>query len=82
MGNTEKILERMRESPQNLRFTEVATVCDQYFEVRQKGTSHRVYKMPWEGDPRINLQKDKNGKAKAYQVKQAVKTIDLLLEEP
>ena len=26
--------------------------------------------MPWQGEPRINLQKGKGGKAKPYQVKQ------------
>jgi hypothetical protein len=31
--------------------------------------------MPWSGDPRINLQ-NKNGKAKPYQVKQAIAAID------
>ena len=28
------------------------------------------FKMPWQGEPRINLQKGKGGKAKPYQVKQ------------
>jgi hypothetical protein len=31
--------------------------------------------MPWAGDPRINLQ-NKHGKAKPYQVKQAIAAID------
>lgn len=33
-----------------------------------------MYKTPWQGDPRINIQDD-NGKAKAYQVKQVIKAI-------
>lgn len=53
-------------------------VCDHYFgEPRQKGTSHRIYKTPWRGDPRINIQNDK-GKAKAYQVKQVLLAIERL----
>ncbi|RLT38079.1 MAG: toxin HicA [Chloroflexi bacterium] len=55
-------------------------VCDFYFgEPRQMGSSHRVYKMPWQGDPRVNIQ-DQKGKAKPYQVKQVLKAIDRLEE--
>lgn len=34
-----------------------------------------VYRMPWPGGPRVNVQNDK-GKAKAYQVRQVIKAID------
>jgi hypothetical protein len=44
---------------------------------RQKKSSHCVYKTPWQGDPRINIQNDK-GKAKAYQVKQVLLIIEKL----
>ncbi|OYV17001.1 MAG: hypothetical protein CG439_1880, partial [Methylococcaceae bacterium NSP1-2] len=36
-----------------------------------------IFKMPWSGDPRINIQETK-GKAKAYQVKQVLLAIDKL----
>ena len=53
-------------------------VCELYFgEPRQSGASHRIYKMPWKGDPRGNIQNDK-GKAKAYQVKQVLAAIERL----
>jgi hypothetical protein len=39
--------------------------------------SHRVYKTPWIGDPRVNIQDDK-GMAKSYQVKQVLKAIEHL----
>jgi hypothetical protein len=53
-------------------------VCDHYFgKPRQKGTSHRVYRTPWPGDPRVNIQSDK-GMAKAYQVRQVIKAIEKL----
>ena len=49
-----------------------------YFgDPRQKGTSHRVYETPWQGDPRVNIQGAK-GKAKVYQVKQILKAIGRL----
>ena len=39
-----------------------------------------VYKTPWIGDPRVNIQNDK-GMAKAYQVKQVLKAIARLTNE-
>ena len=44
---------------------------------RQGGTSHTIFKTPWIGDPRINMQNDK-GKAKAYQVRQVLLAIQKL----
>jgi hypothetical protein len=38
--------------------------------------------MPWPGDPRINMQAGDGGKAKPYQVRQAVVAIDTLLAPP
>ncbi|MGY8714156.1 MAG: toxin HicA, partial [Verrucomicrobiia bacterium] len=43
------------------------------------GSSHRVYKTPWIGDPRVNIQNAK-GKAKVYQVKQVIRAIERLEE--
>ncbi|MEI8355961.1 MAG: toxin HicA, partial [Deltaproteobacteria bacterium] len=42
--------------------------------------SHRVYKTPWIGDPRVNIQNEK-GRAKRYQVKQVLKAIERLENE-
>ncbi len=71
MSKIDKILETMQQSPQNIRFDDLAKVCQLYFgEPRQNGTSHHVYKTPWIGNPRVNIQRGKDGKAKAYQVKQ------------
>lgn len=58
-----------------IHFGDLAKVCDHYFgQPRQRGSSHRVYKMPWPGDPRVNIQNAK-GKAKPYQVRQVLKAI-------
>jgi hypothetical protein len=65
----------MRQNPKGIRFADLCKVCDHYFgDSRQKGSSHRVYKTPWQGDPRVNIQNTK-GKAKAYQVKQVLNAI-------
>jgi hypothetical protein len=40
-------------------------------------SSHHIFKTPWKGDPRINIQKD--GKmAKPYQVKLVLKALEKL----
>ena len=79
MGSIPKILEMMRFAPQNVRYTELAKVCGSYFgKPRQQGTSHAVYKTPWQGDPRVNIQCGKDGKAKVYQVNQVLQAIERL----
>lgn len=78
MTKVEAILAKMRRNPKGIRFRDLCKVCDYYFgEARQSGSSHRIYKMPWQGDPRVNIQNNK-GKAKAYQVRQVIKAIERL----
>jgi hypothetical protein len=62
----------MRNSPASVGFADLVRVCAHHFGApRQNDGSHAVFKMPWAGDPRINLQNAK-GKGKPYQVKQAL----------
>ncbi|MDA3875428.1 MAG: toxin HicA [Kiritimatiellae bacterium] len=78
MSKIDQILEQMRQSPNGIRFADLCRVCDHFFgEARQRKSSHRVYKTPWQGDPRVNIQNAK-GKAKSYQVKQILKAIERL----
>lgn len=78
MPGIETLLKKMRNSPKGVRFADLAKVCDHYFgEPRQQGTSHRVYRMPWQGDPRVNIQND-HGQAKPYQVRQVLAAIEKL----
>lgn len=78
MAAVEKIIARMREEPQNIRFADLRKVCEAYFgPARQSGTSHLVFKTPWPGDPRVNIQ-NAGGHAKAYQVRQVLLAIDQL----
>ena len=75
------LVANMKRNPKGIRFQDLCKVCDHYFEeARQSGSSHRIYKTPWQGDPRVNIQNDK-GMAKAYQVKQVLKAIERLEEE-
>ena len=76
MENVDELILFLRQNPKNVRFSDLCKICDHYFgEPRQKKSSHRVYKTPWQGDPRVNIQNDK-GKAKAYQVKQVLLAIE------
>lgn len=76
MPSVEKIVKAMRAKPQSIAFNDLKSVCEHYFgEPRQSGSSHVVFKTPWPGDPRVNIQNDK-GKAKAYQVRQVLKAIE------
>ena len=78
MANIEDILAKMRANPKGIRFNDLCKVCDAFFgEPRQTGSSHRVYKTPWQGDPRVNIQNAK-GKAKPYQVRQVLTAIERL----
>ena len=78
MAGIEDILVRMTGNPSNVRFADLSKVCDHFFgKARHKDGSHHVYKTPWTGDPRINIQNHK-GKAKAYQVKQVLLALEKL----
>lgn len=78
MASIEKILQKMAEQPNGVRFDELQKVCEQFFGLaRQSGSSQAVFKLPWAGDPRVNIQNDK-GKAKAYQVRVVLAAIEKL----
>jgi hypothetical protein len=82
VAKVEKIIDGMRRSPQSVRFDDLVKVCADHFgEPRQDGTSHKVYKTPWQGDPRVNIQRGRDGNAKAYQVRQVLDAIARLEAE-
>lgn len=73
--DTVAILKTLRNNSKGVRFTELARICEHYFgPPRQRGTSHLVFRTPWPGDPRVNIQ-NARGKAKPYQVRQVIKAI-------
>ena len=77
-SDLEALIAEMRANPSDLRFSVACKVPDHCFGApRQKGGSHRIWRMPWPGDPRVNMQDD-HGKAKAYQVRQLLEAIDRL----
>ncbi|MGH7085698.1 MAG: hypothetical protein ACREFN_11985 [Acetobacteraceae bacterium] len=70
-----KLLARMRASPRAVRFAAALKVAEHYFGEPRIVGSHHVFRMPWPGDPRINLQNE-GGKAKPYQVRQLLAAIE------
>jgi len=78
MSGADKILEQMKREPADVRFGDLQKICEIYFgKALHHGGSHSIFKTPWQGDPRVNIQNDK-GKAKAYQVKQVLLAIERL----
>jgi hypothetical protein len=59
MAKEKDIITEMIRNPKGIRFADLCKVCEFYFgEPRQSSSSHRVYKTPWQGDPRVNIQND------------------------
>lgn len=54
----------------NVMFSRLINICVGVFGPFRVSGSHYIFKMPWPGDPRINLQRGQGGFAKPYQVKQ------------
>lgn len=78
MSGIEKILEQLKREPASVRFADLQKICEAYFgKPRHSGGSHMIFKTPWPGDPRVNIQNDK-GKAKIYQVRQVLLAIERL----
>ena len=81
MTTIKGIISQMEQNQNNVRFSVLCKVCDHYFgKARQTGSSHRIYKTPWQGDSRVNIQNSK-GKAKVYRVKQVLKAVERLEED-
>ena len=56
------------DNPKNVKFKDLLNLCRKHFGEPRITGSHHIFKMPWKGYPRINIQKE--GKmAKPYQVK-------------
>lgn len=78
MAKIDDLLAQMKQNPKDVRFADLRKVCEIFFgKPRKSDSSHRVYRTPWQGDPRINIQNNK-GQAKAYQVKQVLLALEKL----
>jgi len=72
--NIDKILEKAKDNPRNIRFTEMQKLIEAFgYRYRGGKGSHFVYKNAGVSEI-MNLQEDK-GMAKAYQVKDFLKIL-------
>jgi hypothetical protein len=67
-------------NPQNTRFNVLLGICKKEFGKPRISGSHHIFKTPWVGDPRLNLQRD-GAMAKPYQVKQVIAALERLERE-
>ncbi|HMS40901.1 MAG TPA: hypothetical protein PKE69_11790 [Pyrinomonadaceae bacterium] len=74
-----KAIEQLDEAKQ-VRFSQLLKICEQFFGNYRVSGSHHIFKTPWQGDPRINLQKGKDRNAKPYQVRQVLNALRKLKE--
>lgn len=70
-------IEKLESSRSSIRFSYLVRVCEQYFGKPRVNGSHHIFKTPWQGDPKINIQKAGN-KAKPYQVDQVIEALKRL----
>ncbi len=72
MGKWTKVYDSLCESAANVRFEDLCGLVEHLgFVAKSEATSHRVYRHPERPEiPLINLQRDRSGKAKPYQVRQ------------
>ena len=79
MSRSDKALARSKNSPQNVKWSDLETLCKRYFgkPIRTRG-SHVMFQLPWEDDPLLNIQ-PRGKEAKPEQVKQAIRAIERLL---
>ena len=68
------------EKEKHIRFSQLLKICEQFFGNYRVSGSHHIFKTPWQGDPRINLQKGKDKNAKPYQVHQVLGALRKLKE--
>ena len=76
MTKTDKKNQKIRKNPGNVKFQDfVSWLEDNGFSLDRVSGSHHIFVHPMI-ETLINAQKKKDGTAKTYQVKQAIKIID------
>ena len=76
MTKADKKNQKIRRNPKNIKFQDlISWLADNGFSLDRVSGSHHIFIHPVIETP-INIQKKKDGTAKTYQVKQAIKIID------
>lgn len=80
MPSVQELLPSMRANPKHVRFNDAKRVRDYYFGSPRIHGSHHVYRMPWAGDPRINIQ-NRDGMVPPYQIRQILVAIERMVND-
>ena len=82
MDNVKLLEKAVKElnAEKQIRFSQLLKICEQFFGNYRVSGSHHIFKTPWQGDPRINLQKGKDKNAKPYQMRQVLNGLRKLKE--
>lgn len=76
MARCKKLLQKITNNPLGVRFSDICKLAECYgFMLARIEGSHYIYKCPGRKEL-VNLQPDKNGEAKKYQVKQVLEIIE------
>ena len=70
----ENLINELTGREKNIKFSRLLKICEDVFGGSRISGGHHIFKTPWPGDPRINLQKAGN-MAKPYQVKQVIESL-------
>ncbi|HEY0048946.1 MAG TPA: hypothetical protein VGB68_06660 [Pyrinomonadaceae bacterium] len=76
----ERVIKEIADNEKQIRFSRILSICEDVFGEYRVSGSHHIFKTPWQGDPRINLQKGKGNNAKPYQVRQVLRALRKLKE--
>ncbi|HKG45429.1 MAG TPA: hypothetical protein VKB02_01785 [Pyrinomonadaceae bacterium] len=79
MSKLDDEIEKLEQRKNSIQFAYLARLCQEHFGRERINGSHHIFKTPWQGDPRINLQRVR-GKAKPYQVEQVISALERLRE--
>ncbi len=56
LTKADKVRAALERNPRSVTYDELHALCVRIFgQPRQQGTSHAVFRMPWPGDPRVNI---------------------------
>ena len=72
-----QLIAKLEKERGSTRFSYLVRVATEYFGEPRVKSSHHIFRTPWPGDPRLNLQTDK-GRAKPYQVEQVINALKKL----
>ncbi len=78
MVRHERRLAKIRNNPADVSWADLTGICNMFFgKPRQGRGSHVIDDTPWMDHPVLVLQ-PRRGKAKAYQVRQVLRAIDVI----